>query len=139
MTLAARSVLFALLALLLAGCVYTKAVPIGGNVWRMQTDGYGAVGSAIARDRMLQEAAYLALNQGFTHFLLSDSPEGPEDIAARAFIYGDTRVVAFGSPLGGQRTNTPDVRTSVTVIMLRKGDPRIPKAYDALEVAGAAL
>ncbi|MEM9221810.1 MAG: hypothetical protein AAGB11_05340 [Pseudomonadota bacterium] len=120
-------------ALVVNGCVYQKAVPIGGGAWRMETDGYGVVGSEIVRTQTLQDAAALTLKQGFTHFLLTDDPGGRSDIGVGAILYGSATVVAIGNPVVRRGPDT-GVRTTVTVVMLRKDDPRIPKAYDALAV-----
>ncbi|MEM0906958.1 MAG: hypothetical protein AAGJ94_06320 [Pseudomonadota bacterium] len=149
-----RAIVPILSTVVLAGCVYSKAVPIGNNAWRLETDGRGAIGQDIALNDTLRDAATLTLQQGYTHFLLSDAPEGPGDIGIRAILYGNTRTVAFASnvpappppppsdrppapvsetplpPRGGE----PGVRTAVTVIMLRRDDPRTGNAYDALKV-----
>jgi len=135
-----RLVALVLVAAAVAGCVYTKAVPVGRDTWRLETDGRGALGAEVASRRVLKDAAALTLRQGFTHFLLDDAPAGPSSLAVPALLYGDTRIVAFGSPVGagaGRAAGPADVRTAVTVIMLRKGDPRIPTAYDALAVLGS--
>lgn len=131
---------FGLLAL--SGCgVYIKAVPIGHNTWVMESDGRGAVGSEIVLANTLRDAATLALNEGYSYFLLTEAPEGPTDIGFQAVLYGNTRSVTFAQDLAPTPPGVsppvpadPTVRTRVSVIMLPDGDPRIPRAYSALKV-----
>lgn len=138
-------VVFPLAALALCACVYTKAVPIGGNTWVMETDGRGALGAEIASTRTLRSAAELALTEGYSYFLLREAPAGPTDIGFRALLYGSTRSVTYASdleppglpPAPERPNNEPAVRTRVAVVMLRRGDPRIPEAYNALKVLAA--
>jgi len=106
-----RLVALVLVAAAVAGCVYTKAVPVGRDTWRLETDGRGALGAEVASRRVLKDAAALTLRQGFTHFLLDDAPAGPSSLAVPALLYGDTRIVAFGSPVGAGAGAPPGLRT----------------------------
>lgn len=145
----ARFLVSALALLALTGCVYVKAVPIGNNTWVMESDGRGALGANMVLADTLRDAATLALSEGYGHFLLVEAPETPVDIGVRAVLYGSTRSVTYASDLqppppgapAGEAAATvpadPTARTRVGVVMLRKNDPRIPRAYSALSVLAA--
>ena len=141
-----RIALVALAAAALSGCVYNKAVPVGNDTWRMETDVTGPLGVDIAASNTLRDAAELTLREGYTHFLLAPSPADSSDLGVRALLYGSSRVVyapviagAAVASGGRAQVEEPTVRTSITVIMLRKNDPRIPQAYDALKVFAGTI
>lgn len=142
-------IVLAVATLGLAACaVYTKAIPIGDNVWLMETDGRGTVGAGLVSVTTRRDAATLALDQGYGHFLLQPAPDYPEDIGLRAVLYGSTRSVTYTSNVLPPPTSAeaaaapaqenfgapPTVRTRIAVVMVGKNDPRLPSAYNALKV-----
>lgn len=144
---ALKIVVAALVAGLTSACVYNKAVPIGDNVWVMETDGRGVLGAELVAASTLRDAATLTLQQGYTAFLLEEAPDRPVDIGVQAVLYGSTRTVTYasdfsptipapdgGPPLVNAPGADPTLRTRVAVRMLRKNDPRIGSAYNALSV-----
>lgn len=145
-----KIVIASLVAGLLSACVYNKAVPIGGNVWVMETDGRGALGAALVASSTMRDAATLTLQEGYTHFLLKEAPDRPQNIGVQAVLYGSTRTVTYAAdiaptvpapdgraPLVEAPGADPTLRTRVAVEMLARDDPRSAGAYDALKVLAA--
>jgi hypothetical protein len=133
-------------ALLLGGCVYTGAVPLSfaGNVWRLETRGEGGRGVAESERAVLRQAALLTIENGYTHFVLTEPVAEVGNLPAKAILYGRSQSLGIGTqtslavapglpPIGSDGISA---RTAVDVVMYRRGDPGWERAVSASEVLG---
>jgi len=123
-----------LAAIILAGCVAATAVPISREVWRLQVtvEDYGD--PELVESRVIREAASLAFRNGAPYFLLRNaSPRDPVADAARAVLYGDTRLFLIAPG----RAPTGRLEASVIVELLDEDDPRVARAFRTLEALDA--
>jgi len=83
---------------MLAGCVSTSEIPLLANVWQLETEGRGSIGSSIAQQQTLKRAAELTRREGYTHFVLAD-PEASNSaqVVGRTPVYATTRSSTFGN------------------------------------------
>lgn len=141
-----KFLLAAAAGLALSGCVYTGAVPLSfsGNVWRLETRAEGGRGVAEAERGLLRQAALLTIENGYTHFVLTEPVEVVGALPARAILYGRSQSLGVGAtsslalapglpPVG---TDGVSSRTAVNVVMFRRGQPGWERAASASEVLG---
>lgn len=94
----------------------------------------------------MRDAAWLTIRNGYTHFRIVEAkPGGLDHAPARALLYGQSRMVVFGSTAGigdpappptAGAVAPPKVRWAVDVEMLRERDPAARGAYEAAAVLG---
>ena len=124
------------LALFCAACVQTTETPLSSNIYQISAEGSGAIAAALTERELLKRAAQLTLEQGYTHFVLSDaqratrSESGGLDTFPGSTIYTEpgnsvtaTRPPGFAAP-----TYRPIKNVSVLVAMFTDSD----KPKDAL-------
>lgn len=129
-----------LAAAALSACVASSAVPIRQNEWRLEVRGDGAAGTYYTRTQMMREAAALTLRQGYTHFTVREIDDIPtRQSPVKLALFGSFRVAQISNAVPvppaaiAATAREPEVFRGVTVVMFRKGDPGIERAYNVLD------
>ena len=126
-------------ALLCAACVQTTERPLSSNVYQISAEGSGAISAVLTERDLLKRVAELTLEQGYTHFVLSNAeretrpaPGGFTTFPGSPTYTEPGNTVTASRPPGLASPTYRPVKT-VSVIVVMYNDTDKPK--DALAAA----
>ncbi|WP_245509677.1 hypothetical protein [Rhizobium ruizarguesonis] len=136
-----KRIMLALAVAVLAGCVSQSEMALSNNVYKLDIDASGLIGTSIAKGQAQRRVAQLTLDKGFTHYLIQAADtQNSRTYAGNMPVYANTNVdivgnTAYGNTTytGGQAIYRRQSQTSIVVAMFRS--PNIPgNAIDAAAV-----
>lgn len=131
----------------ISGCVATSEMQLAPNIYRLETNAQGLLFVGQSGKETLRRAAELTIQHGYTHFIFADAGyETGSRIAgvvpgrtySNATVTGTSYGNTFSGSAYGSSYSTPSTvvrapteKVSVTVVMLRAGEPGFEQAFDA--------